>query len=271
MRRFIALICLTLCTAPSAFAADAGGPASVYLEDLTWTELRDAQAVGKSTIIIPVGGTEQNGPLMAIGKHNVRVKFLAGKIAEGLGDALVAPVVAYVPEGNISPPTEHMRFPGTITVPDDVFEKVLESAAKSFATHGFKDIVLIGDHGGYQKDLAIVAERLNSEWGNGPARAHFIAEYYRVSQGQYAQALLGHGARQAELGTHAGLADTSLMMAVDPNLVRADKLPQAGKLGAADGIYGGEPSRSSAQLGQLGVSLIVDTAIAAIHKATMRH
>ena len=245
--------------------------APVFLEDLTWTELRDAQAAGKATIIIPVGGTEQNGPVMAIGKHNVRVKALAGKIAVGLGDALVAPVIAYVPEGNISPPTEHMRFPGTITVPDDVFEKVLESAGKSLAAHGFKDIVLIGDHGGYQKDLGIVADRLNREWAGGPVRAHFIEEYYRASQGQYTQALLGHGARQSELGTHAGLADTSLMMAVDPKLVRAEKLGGAAKLGAADGIYGGEPSRSSAEFGQLGVDLIVEKTIAAIHKATMRH
>jgi len=250
-------------------AAGTAGP--VFLEDLTWTELRDAQAAGKTTIIIPVGGTEQNGPVMAIGKHNVRVKALAGKIAEGLGDALVAPVVAYVPEGSISPPTEHMRFPGTITVPDDVFEKVLESAAKSFAIHGFKDIVLIGDHGGYQRDLGIAADKLNREWASGPARAHFIEEYYRASQGEFAKALLGHGARQSELGTHAGLADTSLMLAVDPKLVRSDRLPEAARLGAADGVYGGEPTHSTAELGQLGVDLIIEKTIAAIHKATMRH
>ena len=72
-------------------------------------------------VIIPIGGTEQNGPHMAIGKHNVRVKLLAGKIAAALGNALVAPVLPYVPEGRVDPPTAHMRFPGTITVPEDAF------------------------------------------------------------------------------------------------------------------------------------------------------
>ena len=68
-------------------------------------------------------------------------------IARALGDALVAPVIAYVPEGAIAPPTGHMRFPGTITTPEDAFEKVLESAARSFKAHGFRAIVLLGDHG----------------------------------------------------------------------------------------------------------------------------
>src|SRR5664279_759139 len=128
-------------------------PSSVFLEDLTWTELKQQIAAGKTTIIVPIGGTEQNGPYMALGKHNVRSRALAEKIARALGNALVAPVVAYVPEGNLSPPTEHMRFPGTITIPDKVFEQVLESAARSFKLHGFRDVVFLGDHGGYQKDL----------------------------------------------------------------------------------------------------------------------
>ena len=77
--------------------------------------MRDQIVAGKTTVIVPIGGTEQNGPHMVLGKHNVRVKALAGKIAQALGNALVAPVVAYVPEGSIEPPTAHMRFPGTIT------------------------------------------------------------------------------------------------------------------------------------------------------------
>lgn len=104
---------------------------TVLLEELTWTELRGQVQAGKTTIIVPIGGTEQSGPYVALGKHNARVKVLAQRIAEGLGNAIVAPVIAYVPEGSYAPPTSHMRFPGTITVPDDVFEKTLESAANS--------------------------------------------------------------------------------------------------------------------------------------------
>src|SRR6478609_4155965 len=104
-------------------------PASVQVDELTWTELRDAIKAGATTVIIPVGGTEQSGPHIALGKHNVRAKILAGRIAAELGDTLVAPVLAYVPEGNISPPTEHMRFPGTISIPEPAFKSTIAAAA----------------------------------------------------------------------------------------------------------------------------------------------
>src|ERR1700737_1456055 len=100
-------------------AAFAQTPKTVLLEDLTWTELRDQIRARKTTIIIPIGGTEQSGPDVALGKHNARVQVLSQRIAQGLGNALVAPVIAYVPEGSYAPPTSHMRFLGTITVPDD--------------------------------------------------------------------------------------------------------------------------------------------------------
>jgi len=268
MRLLIAGLCLAISAASAAHAA---APPSVYLEDLTWTELRADIEAGKTTIIIPAGGTEQNGPLMALGKHNVRVRLLAERIAVGLGNALVAPVLAYVPEGSISPPTEHMKFPGTVTVSDKTFEDVLESAARSFKLAGFTDIVLIGDHGGYQKDLGIVADRLNKEWAATPVRAHFIAEYYRSTLGEYAKALISHGARESDIGTHAALADTSLMLAVEPGLVRSAQLGSGKAPSPADGVYGGDPAKASAQLGLLGVDLIVRNSIEAIHKATLRH
>lgn len=248
-------------------AAEAAAPHTVFLEEMTWTELRDAIAAGKTTIIIPVGGTEQSGPLVALGKHNVRVRFLAGKIAEGLGDAIVAPVMAYVPEGNISPPTEHMRFPGTITISDQLFEQVLESAAKGFKQNGFKDIALIGDHGGYQSDFSVVADKLNKQWAGTGVKVHYIRQYYRAAQDDYAAALTAHGIKKSEIGTHAALADTSLMLAVDPKMVRSEGLSSAGHLGAADGVYGGDPTRSSAELGQLGVDLIIKETVDAIRLA----
>ena len=122
----VLFLCVLLLLGSRAWAQPAD---TVYLEELTWTELRDLIRSGKTTIIVPIGGTEQNGPHMALGKHNRRVQLLSEKIARSLGDALVAPVIAYVPEGAISPPTAHMRFPGTITIPEETFEKVLEYAA----------------------------------------------------------------------------------------------------------------------------------------------
>jgi creatinine amidohydrolase len=265
--------CRMLCTIFSiAFSmhfhvAAAVAAQTVFLEDMTWTELRDAIAAGKTTVIIPVGGTEQNGPLMALGKHNVRVKFLAGKITERLGDAIVAPVMAYVPEGNISPPTEHMKFPGTITISDQVFEQVLESAARGFKQNGFKNIVLIGDHGGYQSDFSVVANKLNKQWAGTGVKVHAIRQYYRAAQDGYVAALKAHGIKDSEVGTHGALADTSLMLAIAPYMVRSEGLSSANHLGVADGIYGGDPTRSSAELGQLGVDLIVAETVAAIRLA----
>jgi len=252
-----------------ALGAGQARAATVFLEELTWPELRDDILAGKTTIIVPIGGTEQNGPHMALGKHNARAKALAQRIALALRNALVAPVVAYVPEGSVQPPTAHMRFPGTVTVPEATFERVLESAARSFKLHGFRDVVFLGDHGDYQKSLTAVAARLNREWAASPARAHAIVEYYRASTTAYPQALRDRGYRDDEIGTHAGLADTSLAWAIDPTLVRRDKLAAGAVGGTAEGVAG-DPRRSSADLGQLGVDAIVAATVDAIRRATVR-
>ena len=252
-------------TAQTTFAQT---PRTVLLQDLTWTELRDQIQAGKTTIIIPIGATEQSGPDVALGKHNARVAWLSQRIAEGLGNALVAPVIAYVPEGSYAPPTSHMRFPGTITIPDDVFEKMLESAANSFAVHGFRNIVFLGDHGGYQKDIQHVVAHLNKSWAGSATRAFVPPEYYAASSDGYAQILRQHGFRDDEIGTHAGLADTSLQLAVAPQMVRLDRLRTSSKLGAADGVYGGDPRRSSAELGRLGIDAIVSRTVDTLKKDT---
>jgi creatinine amidohydrolase/Fe(II)-dependent formamide hydrolase-like protein len=244
----------------------AQGPQSVFLEDLTWTELQTQMQAGKRTIIIPVGGTEQSGPYIALGKHNVRVKALSAKIAVALDNALVAPVIAYVPEGSISPPSEHMKFPGTITVPDSIFRQLLESAARGFKQHGFTEIVFLGDHGGYQAALKATADRLNREWSKSPARAHAILEYYRATQNEYVQRLKAKGYSEKEIGVHAGLADTSLMLAIDPHLVRSEQLHGELRLDKNQGVAG-DPRRATAELGQIGVDVIVTKTVNAIKQA----
>jgi creatinine amidohydrolase/Fe(II)-dependent formamide hydrolase-like protein len=258
---------LFLLAAAAWAPARASGP--VFLDDLTWPELQERIRAGTTTIIIPVGATEQNGPHMVLGKHNVRVRALSARIAQALGNALVAPVVSYVPEGSINPPTAHMRFPGTITVPDAAFEQVIESAARSFRLHGFRDVVLLGDHGDYQKSLAKVAAKLNREWTASPARVHAILEYYRASGADYSQSLKSKGYSNEEIGTHAGLADTALALAVDPGLVRRDKL-EAGGRGAPSNGVAGDPRRATAEIGQPGLDAIVATTVDAIRRATAK-
>jgi creatinine amidohydrolase len=221
MRRHLLCLLFTAVALPGGAHA---APTSVQLEDFTWTEVRDALRAGTTTILIPAGGTEQNGPHMALGKHNMRARVLAQHIAVELGHALVAPVLAYVPEGRIHPPSGHMRFPGTISVPDAAFRGVIEGAARSFRQAGFHDIVLLGDSGNYQSQLQAVATQLNREWAASKVRVHFIAEYYRATQGPYLQALREQGLSEAQIGTHAGSADTSLLLALDPAGVRAQQL-----------------------------------------------
>jgi creatinine amidohydrolase/Fe(II)-dependent formamide hydrolase-like protein len=235
----------------------------LLIEQLTSPELRQAIAGGKTTILVPIGGTEQNGPHMVLGKHNVRARLLAERIAERLGDALVAPVVAYVPEGNVTPPAGHMRFAGTISVPEDAFEKMLAGAARSFRQHGFRYVVLLGDHGGYRRSLEKVAADVNREWRHTNARVIVPAEYYRAATVDFGKALATEGFRPAQVGVHAGLADTSLALALDPSLVRRELL------GAEPGPgVEGDPRRSTVDLGDVGVALIVEKTVNAIREAT---
>jgi len=230
-------------------------PESVFLEDLTWVEVRDAIAAGKTTVIIPTGGTEQNGPHMALGKHNYLVKYKAGEIAKRLGNALVAPVIAYVPEGEINPPTGHMRFAGTISLPEDVFSKVLEYAARSLRQHGFVDIALVGDSGGNQAGQKLVAEALNKEWAATNVRVHHITAYY---PGRGDDWVMAQGVSAEDVGTHAGTHDTSSLMYLNPSLLRFGRMGP-GKAGDGQG-HVGNPAKATALFGQQILAMQVEDA-----------
>lgn len=264
------MLALLLCHGLAPAAAESASN-SVYLEDLTSTELRARVAQGTRTVLVPIGGTEQNGPHIALGKHNVRVKYLAGQIAQKLGNTIVAPVLAYVPEGSIFPPAAHMRFTGTISISDAAFVSILESTAKSFKQHGFHDIIFLGDHGSYQKTELAAAEKINREWKSEPAfRAVALTAYYEASQGPYIQWLRGKGYSDAEIGTHAGLSDTSLTLAIDKSLVRSNLLSEGAKTSPADGVYG-DPRKASAEVGQSGLQIIIEKSVLAIQAALRNH
>lgn len=250
----------------NAFAAE---PQAVMLEDMTWTEVQQAVKSGATAVIVPIGGTEQNGPHMALGKHNARIRVLAGKIANRLGHTLVAPVMAYVPEGSITPPAGHMRFAGTLSVSPDAFGGIVEGAARSLKQHAFKDIILIGDHGGYQPQLKTIADRLNREWSATSTRVHFIDAYYQSAQKPYADALRSKGLSDFQIGTHAGSADTSLTMALAPQMVRPALIDEAAQRGPAAGTVG-DPRKASLALGEQGAELIVARTVEAIRAAQAR-
>ena len=259
----LATVLAIWCIAPAAFAQapSVPQPGSVFLEELTWIEARDAIAAGKTTVIIPTGGTEQNGPHMALGKHNFLVKYKAGEIAMRLGDALVAPVMAYVPEGDVNPPTSHMRYAGTITTPQDVFAKVLEYAARSLKQHGFVDIVFIGDSGGNQEGQRLVAAALNKEWAATPARVHHITAYY---PGRGDDWVISQGISAEDVGTHAGTHDTASLMYINPSMLRVDKMV-VGKSGDGQG-HVGNPAKATALFGRRILEMQIEDATAQIRE-----
>src|SRR6476659_1561946 len=183
---------------------------SVWIDDLTWPEVRDAIAAGKSTAIIFVGSSEQNGPHMAIGKHNFIARYAAQRIAEDLGDALVYPVIPFAITGDAAAKTAHMRFPGSVTLPPDVFSSVIRAVAQSALSAGFKLVALMGDHGGGQEEMAKVAQALDAQTKKSGARVLYVGDLYTKADAQFDELLAKRGITSKEL--HAGIPDTSAVM-----------------------------------------------------------
>jgi len=253
-------------------AADAGAEATaaqaepvntVFIEEMTWTEIRDAIADGKTTVILPTAGTEQNGPHMVMGKHRYIIDEASDRIARELDNALVAPAVTYVPEGDVDPPSGHMRYAGTITLPNEFFMKLVEYAARSFRAHGFTDIVFIGDSGGNQRGMEAVAAQLNDEWGGDGATVHFIGDYY--ANNGFRDWLMEQGETEETIGRHAGISDTSILLYVEPQHIRQDQLAPGG--GFENSGVSGDPTRASAEYGRVGMEMRVDAAVRQIRAA----
>ena len=239
---------------------------SVWIEELTWLEVRDAIRAGKTTAIIATGGVEQNGPYLATGKHNIILRATADAIARKLGDALVAPIVAFVPEGSIEPPSGGMRFPGTIGVEPETFKALLRDIARSLRAHGFRHIVLIGDNGGNQEPMKQVAEELGARWTDGKTSIHFIPEYYDWPGRQ--KWLQARGINEVDEGIHDEFSADAIMMLVDPTTVRMQQRIARGKFS----IHGVDlaPAERTIALGRGLVDHIAETTAAAVRRATAK-
>ncbi|MEM7619401.1 MAG: creatininase family protein [Pseudomonadota bacterium] len=230
---------------------------SVHTEGLTWTEVAKAQQNGYDTVIIPTGGTEQNGPHVILGKHNYIIKYTSSEIAKRIGNTLVAPVMAYVPEGDITPkPTRHMRFSGTVSLHPDIFERVLEAAAKSYKAHGFKRILIVGDSFDSMAVQDKVAKQLDAKWSKEGVRVFHIDQYYREN-GQI-EWLKTQGYRMSDIGSHAGIRDTSELLAVYGEGVRSRPL-----VAYKNGLTGsnGKAMMASQDIGQKMLELKIEAAI----------
>jgi creatinine amidohydrolase/Fe(II)-dependent formamide hydrolase-like protein len=248
--------------APATMPA-AKPPDTVLIEELTWAEVRDLVAAGTTNVIVGTAGTEQKGPHMVDGEHKFIMEYAADKIARGMGKTLVAPVVTYVPEGGWDPPTGHMRYPGTITLPEDRFIELLVMAGRSLKASGFKNIYFLGESGGNRTGMRTAATRLNELW-KGAATAHWVDDYYTKShadQNQWITAKMKIPADQ--IGGHANLLDTSELLFVAPKHVRRDRL--TGNDYPNNGVSG-DPSKSSADIGKAFLQIKIDNALAQIKK-----
>ena len=244
-------------------AAPRAQPGSVFIEDLTWPELQDALANGRTTALYYAGSTEQNGPHMALGKHNFIARHVAGRIAEELGNALAYPVLPFAPTGNPDKKTGHMKFPGTVTLSDATFGAVAREVALSAIAAGFKNVILMGDHGGGQDALKRVAGDLDREWSSKGARVYYVGDAYYKSQDEVRRYLAGRG---MAAGGHAGIHDTSEVMFLDKEQkwIRRDKLAPGDDKSGVDG----DPRAASAELGKMFLEIKIRSAVAQIQSLT---
>ena len=238
-------------------AAPAGAQTrSLWIDDLTWVEVRDAIAGGKTTAIIFVGSSEQNGPHMAIGKHNFIARYCAEQIAGKLGDALVYPVIPFAITGDAAAKTAHMRFPGSVTLPPEVFTGLVRAVAQSALAAGFTLVALMGDHGGGQEEMARVAQALDAQSRKSGARVLHVGDLYSKADAQFDELLARRGISSKEL--HAGIPDTSAILFLGADAwIRKDQIAAANE---SNGVQG-SPALATAELGKLYLDMKVDSAV----------
>lgn len=250
--------------APPAAPERSGGAQSVYIEDLTWPEVKAAIAAGKTTAIIYAGSTEQNGPHMALGKHNFIAHYAAGEIAKRLGNALVYPVMPFAPTGSRELRTGHMRFPGSVSIDTEPFQAVIRQVAQSALAAGFKNVFLMGDHGDEQDALRGAAKDLEDQYDKLDETAHvyYVDLYYREKEQM--KAYLAE--RGIPVDAHAATDDTSEIMFLDEKRwIRRDKLaPSTAKEEPTTGVEG-DPTKATPELGRMFIGWKIDNAVNQIH------
>lgn len=238
---------------------------SVFIEDLTWTEVRDAVAIGTDTAIYYAGSTEQNGPHMATGKHNFIARHVAEVIARRLGRTLIYPIMPYAPTGDPQLRTGHMGYPGSVSVSEAVYVAVAKDVALSARAAGFRNILLMADHGDGQVALGKLAQELSAQWRDEGIKVLHIADLYERSAELEREFLLNQG---LAAGGHAALADTSALLFIDrqKRWVRQGMAAQGTKANGVDGDARG----ASARIGRQLIEFKVGSAVTQIRRLLAR-
>jgi creatinine amidohydrolase/Fe(II)-dependent formamide hydrolase-like protein len=273
---------LALAQAPAAkaTAAKPAGTAKkaplVEFEMMTWPEVKAALAAGKTTALVYTGGTEQRGPQNVNGGHTLMGREIVKTIALRLGNAIAMPVLPYTPNNASA------DLPGTIGLTPELLSAILERVSEQAIATGFKNVILMGDHGGGQPDAyATTAKKLDEKYAPKGIHVYFCDEVYKKAQDDFDEWLVKNGYPRS---SHAGIPDTSTMLYLggDKGWVRKDLIPAAegdpvpppgargqGRGQAADpnapprknnGITG-DARRSTAALGKRAFDIKIDYAV----------
>lgn len=252
-------------------------PAPVRLELMTYPEVYSAiHDQGKTTVLIFNGGTEQRGPHAVLGGHTFIAAAIAEGIARELGNALVAPVLPFSPTDSFVKP----QWPGTISIPADLYAKVNEAMVASMVVAGFKNIVILAEHGGGEKELETLAHTLDAKYGPQGAHVYYCGATLRKGRDDFNAVLKQKG---LPISTHGGIPDTSeLMYLGGDDYVRKDKIVAGDPVPAPgqkrdpsvplvnNGIQG-DPRGSTPELGKLDIDIKVADGAAEIRRLIGPH
>jgi creatinine amidohydrolase/Fe(II)-dependent formamide hydrolase-like protein len=252
--------------APTALREYANPPAikpvdTVFMEDMTWLEIKNAMKAGKTTVIVPAGGLEATGPFVTLNKHQNMLRASTDMIARKLGNALVAPAIKYVPEDE--PAGVRGDYLGNFNIGIPAYKATLADICNTLRIDGFKDVILIGDHQGAQRGMKEIAEELTPEWAGSSSRIHFVPEYYdRTAVYKF---IADQGIKEQRGGFGDNYYSTAILMAVDPEGARLKERTEADQL-TVNGVNL-KPIERTIENGKKILQMQTDQTVRAIQKA----
>ena len=270
------MVLLSLCLiAPSAAAQQPDelqeprpidAVASLWLEELTWMEIRDAINDGKTTVLVLTGGVESNGPHLASGKHNYSNKLMGESVARALGQTLIAPLVTLEPGDPSAPVTVGETGP---KVSEETYVAWLTDIGDSLRGMGFTEVYFLGDSGGNRSGMDAAVDALTAKYQGNPTSFHHVTDFYNHDRVRaYLQETLGipeqidYTASRGSDGIHEELSIAAIMSVIDPTSIRYAQRIAAGRA-TINGISL-EPLSETQALGRKVIEFRTDITVEAI-------